>query len=198
MLSKVIRQSHMYAALFVAPWLIMYGLSTFAMNHRAFFKQRYGGALVRWLPESEQIYAGRFSPGAEPRLIAEQILRDLRLEGNYNVNLKKSDGALTIVRTDPIAPKRITYHLADRKLAVEKQEFRVEPFLESLHRRRGYQSDYALDDAWAVSVDLAIAAMVFWVLSGLWMWWELKVTRLAGALCLAGGLAIFIMFVVTI
>ena len=41
----------------------------------------------------------------------------------------------------------------------------------------GYATGYALDTIWAVSVDLVIVAMVFWVLSGLWMWWEMRVAR---------------------
>ena len=38
MFSKVIRRTHMYVALFLAPWVLMYALSTMVMNHRC----RYG------------------------------------------------------------------------------------------------------------------------------------------------------------
>ena len=44
------------------------------------------------------------------------------------------------------------------------------------------------------NIDLVIVAMVFWVLSGLWMWWEMKMTRLFGALAAVGGLALFLFF----
>ena len=36
--------------------------------------------------------------------------------------------------------------------------------------------------------------MVIWVLSGLWMWWELKLTRLTGAVFLSSGLVLCTMF----
>ena len=39
-----------------------------------------------------------------------------------------------------------------------------------------------------------VAGVIFWALSGLWMWWELKVTRRLGALALAGGVALFAFF----
>jgi uncharacterized iron-regulated membrane protein len=45
-----------------------------------------------------------------------------------------------------------------------------------------------------VSVDLVIVAMVFWVLSGLWLWWEMKVTRGFGMLSLAGGIGLFVFY----
>ena len=53
---------------------------------------------------------------------------------------------------------------------------------------------YLLDDVWASSVDLFWIAVLFWSLSGLWLWWELKTTRRLGALFLSGGLAVFGLF----
>jgi hypothetical protein len=70
--------------------------------------------------------------------------------------------------------------------------------LERFHRRRGYDTGYALDTAWAVSVDVVIVALVFWALSGLWLWWEMKATRVLGALGLLGGLAVFAGYLSTI
>jgi len=63
-----------------------------------------------------------------------------------------------------------------------------------MHRRRGFQTPYALDDTWAFTVDVFIAGVIFWALSGLWMWWELKVTRKLGAIALSGGVALFALF----
>jgi hypothetical protein len=63
-----------------------------------------------------------------------------------------------------------------------------------MHRRRGFQHPYALEDMWAFSVDVAVLAMVFWALSGIWLWWELRPTRLWGAACAVFGLALFAFF----
>ncbi len=40
-------------------------------------------------------------------------------------------------------------------------------------------------------VDLAVVGMPFWVLSGLWMWWEIKPARAAGAIFAPLGCGIF-------
>ena len=66
------------------------------------------------------------------------------------------------------------------------------------HRRRGYTTGYGLDTVWAVSVDLFIAAMVLWVLSGFWMWWEMKATRVLGAVAAVAGAALFAFYVIKI
>jgi hypothetical protein len=46
---------------------------------------------------------------------------------------------------------------------------------------------------WALFEDLLGVTMVFWALSGLWMWWKIKPTRLVGALAVSlalGGAAL--------
>jgi hypothetical protein len=52
--------------------------------------------------------------------------------------------------------------------------------------------------AMAVSVDAVIVAMVFWALSGLWMWWEMHATRWWGLACAVTGAGIFALFALTI
>ena len=198
MFSTVIRRIHMYLALFLTPWVLIYALSTMSMNHRDFFKEHYGGSIVRYEKEREQVYAGTFSEDVRAWMIAEKILADLDLEGTYGVRRNREKGTITIVRQDPITPRRITYTPADGKLLVEREVFRAPSFLERMHRRRGYRHKYALEDLWAFSVDLVIVAMVFWGASGLWMWWELKPTRRWGTICVAAGVALFGFFLLTI
>ena len=198
MFSKLVRQTHMYLALFLVPWMLMYALSTIGMNHREFLQELYGGKLVTWEKEREQICRSTFSADASPELIAGQVMRELKLEGNYTASVPKNGKDIIIVRTDAITPRRITYTPADGKLLVEKQHFRTQPFLESFHRRHGYQSSFKIDDAWSGSVDLAVFGMIFWVASGLWMWWEMKVTRLLGAGFALVGVGLFTLFALTV
>jgi hypothetical protein len=129
--------------------------------------------------------------------MAEQILMSLDLDGSHNVRPRR-DGSIVINRGDLVSPRRITYTPSDGKVVVEKQEYRTNALLERFHRRRGYATGYGLDTAWAVTVDLVIVAMVFWALSGLWMWWELKVTRKLGALAALAGVALFGLYLITI
>jgi len=45
---------------------------------------------------------------------------------------------------------------------------------------RGYSSSPSVQWFWALSVDVVSIAMLFWVASGLVMWWQLKAVRRAG------------------
>src|SRR5437667_1117413 len=194
MLSRIIRRIHMYFALFLTPWVLMYALSTMAMNHRGFFKKLYGASSATYEVEREQTSPRKFSSDATPVSIAEQILKDLGLEGTFTVRGSPAGERLTILRQDPISPRRITYVSADGRLLVEREVFRTPAFLERMHRRRGYQHRYLIEDAWAFSVDVFIVAMIFWAASGLWMWWELGETRRWGAISAAFGVALFAFF----
>src|SRR5262245_47796168 len=144
MFSRLTRRTHMYLALFLFPWMLMYALSTLVMNHRAVFVRMYGSGPVPFEKERETVYDGVFPENAEPRAISTQILASLDLDGAHNVSRRK-DGSVVINRNDLVTPRRITYTPADHKLVVEKQVYRSNAFLERFHRRRGYATGYTLD-----------------------------------------------------
>jgi len=192
MVSRLLRRTHMYLALFFFPWMLMYAVSTLAMNHRPWF-----AAPPSFERERDIVYDGVLPEGASPRVMAQQILASLDLDGAHTAT-RRSDGTLVITRNDLVTPRRLTYTPADRRLVIERMPVRTNVVLERFHRRRGYATGYALDTTWAVSVDLVIAAMLFWVLSGLWMWWEMRVTRRMGLVAVLGGAGVFAFYLLAI
>jgi hypothetical protein len=58
-------------------------------------------------------------------------------------------------------------------------------FLTGMHLSFNYPSRFNVRWLWAVAVDLMAAAMIFWGLSGVAMWWQLKKLRGWGAITLA-------------
>jgi hypothetical protein len=194
--SLIIRRIHLYLALFLTPWMLMYALSTVAMNHRHGFEAYYGEQALQWEAVSEE----RFHHGlAEPSRadVANQILSHLGIEGAHNTR-GRLDRRITITRDNPWDTRRISWSASDSLLTVERRQSRLPVILESLHRRRGFQHDILTEDLWAVTVDLVILAMVFWAGSGIWLWWEMSVTRKLGAVALASGLLLYALFLVTI
>lgn len=187
----------MYLGLFLMPWVFLYALSTMTMNHGEWIHSLYGEPRVKFAVESEQAFDGHFPEGATPKQKAMQILSGLRLEGAHNVRVTPG-GQLVIQRQDLVTPRRISYSPETGRLVIERETFRPANFLERFHRRRGFQSPYLADDAWAVIVDVVIVAILFWALSGLWMWWEMPTTRNWGWLAFVGGLLIFLGFLFVI
>lgn len=193
MLSKVLRRTHMYLALFLAPWVLVYTFSTFVMNHREWFRG-HNAPPPAFEKEREFTYDGSFPDDAKPRDVGFQLLQSLEMDGAFQANRRPRDGVIVVNRMDPVRPVRLTYDPAAKKVVIERQVFESAAFLERMHRRRGYQHDTLLEDLWAFSVDLFILTVIFWAASGLWLWWEMKLTRKVGALFLAGGVALFAFF----
>jgi hypothetical protein len=61
-------------------------------------------------------------------------------------------------------------------------------FLTQLHLAHGYPSEGGIRWIWALAVDAMFVAMVFWGVSGLFMWWQIKAVRAAGAVVLTASL----------
>lgn len=196
MFSLLLRRSHLYAALFLVPWVLTYAVSTIAMNHKAHF----GGAPgeIRFEPVSEQVYQGSVPAGASPERVAGQLLGDLHMEGQYQVRFDPVPGAYIIRRESPAGLRRITYEPATRKLTVEEATYGVRDFLGKIHRRRGYESDYLKDDLYGLVVDAFLVTMMFWIFSGVWMWWQLRRTRTPGWWAIASGVVGFLGFLFVI
>lgn len=72
----------------------------------------------------------------------------------------------------------------------------VSQLMAMLHTTHHYTPYLSVRWAWALFQDLLGLAMAFWAISGLVMWWQLKATRIAGAVsvALALGLAAWIMW----
>ncbi len=197
MLSKIIRQTHMYLALFFMPWMLIYALSTMGMNHRQFVASFYKEKQPQFTEERKVVYEKTFPDDMTLEAIGKQILQDVNLDGTHNIRGEKGK-TLTITRLDPITLRRITYHPDEGTVLVERQEYQTRSFLGRLHRRRGYSHPYLLEDTWGLTVELVLLAMIFWVFSGIWMWWEMKSLRKWGVISLVSGFGLFAVFLIFI
>jgi hypothetical protein len=61
-------------------------------------------------------------------------------------------------------------------------EFSWRRFLLRLHTAHTYPNEYNPRWFWAIIVDVMAFVMVFWGISGIVMWWQIKSTRLAGSI----------------
>lgn len=188
----------MYLGLFLAPWMLMYAASTLVMTHRHTVATFYPTRAPAMVVERELDYSREFPANATPDQMGKQILDDLGLTGTHRVTGGTGGKPLQIDRQQALGSRRITFDQKTGRIAVQREKFRGSTFLERMHRRRGFQQPYAVDDAWGFSVDLAMLTMVVWALSGLWLWWELRATRLGGALCLGAGIVLFAVFMALI
>lgn len=196
--SRVIRRTHMYLALFLTPWMVIYALSGLVLNHNQAVRAFYGTRFGQFEKVEERPYAAAFSEGADSRMIGAQILEHLGLSGTFNVQGTPTQPRLVINRNAAFAAHRITYFRNEHRLLVEKQAFSAPVFVNRAHFRHGYEQPFLSSKIWAVIVDLAVVGMLFWVVSGVWMWWEIRPARLTGAAFALVGFTMFGILLATI
>lgn len=189
--SRLIRRTHLYLALFLTPWMIIYALSGLVLNHFDTVRGWYGGKLGDFEKLEERPYPAAFSADASPRQIGEQVLADLGLAGTFGLPAGSTPAKLIIMRNAATAAYRVTYFRTEHRVLIEKQTFTAPVLVNRAHFRRGYEQPYVGAKIWGAIVDLAVVGMVFWVLSGLLLWWEIKPARWWGAVCVLAGFGIF-------
>ena len=184
------RRTHLYLGLALIPWVLMYGVSSFIINHGAYFNKLFDDGTPRWTQVFEQEYHRPVPEDADLREVATEILNEFDLRPSFFVNRRNPD-RLNIHVRDLLSIKRLVYFIDEGRLVMEQHRFQWNSFLVGLHVRGGYQQDLFLDDLWAVVLDLVCIAFVLWIATGIYLWWSLPQTRLWGWAALLGGILSF-------
>jgi hypothetical protein len=188
---RINRRTHLYLGLFLLPWVIMYGASSFLVSHQAWFRSEQPPG---WELLFEREYHHPINDRQDLREVAGEILKDLDLEGAFWTQRPKP-GELRIDRFGFLGSTRLTYLIKEQKLRGERQRMPWNQVLQRMHFRGGFLQDSFWDDLWAVIVDVVCISILLWIVSGLLLWWRLVQTRVWGALAVGAGILSFLLLV---
>lgn len=189
------RRVHLFLALALVPWILIYGISSLIIHHRDWFSPERSP--TEWTQRFERDYTLSIPENVKLREIGIQILKDNDLDGAFHIN-RRNPRIIGMTVFDFWNRTRLTYRLDNQKLTAEDQAFHWDQFILGLHFRAGFIQESFLSDLWGMVVDIVCIGFVLWVASGIIMWWQLKQTRKWGTLALGGGLASFILFLFTL
>jgi hypothetical protein len=192
-----VRTIHLYTGLFLMPWMMVYATSAMLLNH--------GPALREWLdlepPKPEMVQEIEFAPrDSFPKNVDEQaaaILALLDLEGAHRVLAGQSNARqLKIARVCARGNYTITWDRAEQRIVVQQQQpFSFMRLVNFLHFKAGYGQPYLPNVLWAVIVDSVALSIVFWVVSGVYIWARRPTKRWLGGGVAVGGIVLFICLV---
>jgi hypothetical protein len=181
------RALHLYTGLFLAPWMTVYALSAFCLNHGSWF-----GGGSQWEVVREMEFSGGASFPQDPDEQADAILEELDLAGACRVSSDSATGELTITRLCAAGAYRITWQPDKSHLTVERQRpFSLVRLVHSLHFQRGYGYPGLAQRLWAITLDLTAISTLVWVISGVYLWARRPSKRLRGGIFLVAGIALF-------
>ena len=186
-----VRRAHLYTALFLLPWVIMFGVSTIPINHQT-------PETAEWTRLGEHTFDAQV-PGPEENLrpLGRQMMNAAGIEGGYWV-YRVNPQQVQAGHPDFLAPVRLNYFARENRLVVERRPFSLRPFLSGMHTRGGYDMGGLWDSVWAVFVDAVCVGLILWIASGIYMWWGLPTTRRWGWIALGAGVVCFAVIIVTL
>lgn len=115
--------------------------------------------------------------------VTPQVLTDLGLPSGTASPGRRSANLTFSAEVDGV-PCIVTCNLGNGSVTAlredAKPEIETKSFLQRLHLARMYSPHWNVRWFWALMVDLMFLSMVFWGVSGILMWWQIKRTRLWG------------------
>src|SRR5678816_3686958 len=131
---KINRRSHLYLGLFLMPWLLMYGVSSFIVIHHSWFEAKKE---TEWKPLFQKEYSRPVSDQANLRAVAQEILKDLQMEGAFWAD-KPNANTIHIDRYSFWGSTRLTYSINEQQIKAEHQSMRPSQVITRMHFRGGY------------------------------------------------------------
>ena len=192
--SHLNRRTHLYLALSLLPWFLMYAASSAVFSHSQYFEDLdKAKGLPLWTTRFDRHYEIQVPDSGDLRPLGARILADNGLSGSYGVYRQGPDQLNVYIYTS-IRSTQLKYFVKERRLVAEDRRFRFDHFLTGLHARGGFEQDGFLNKLWGVVVDLVCLGFLLWIATGLSMWWKLKQTRAWGWVALVGGFVSFALF----
>jgi hypothetical protein len=189
---RLMRESHFYTGLFLVPWMVVYALSEFFLNHNTWFTEKLQLS-AQWKVFAETEFRAGAAFPQDPEEQVKAILAHLDLEGPHVMVGDPAAASMSFYRLCGTGHYRITWNRTSSRLVVEKQQpFSFYSFFNFLHFQHGYTQPYFVQWTWAVLVDVVSISTVVWVVSGIYLWARRPRTRLAGGLCMSAGILLFI------
>lgn len=129
------------------------------------------------------------NPFSQLRSRLPDLLGQMELDAGDRIQLRGQSRVVFAVESVDHAPVIVTYNYMNGNIrSIVDQDRRTlskKSLLEKLHLSKGYRPEFGTRVGWAILVDLMVVSMMFWGVSGLFMWWQVKRTRNWGIATLA-------------
>ncbi|MBI2947876.1 MAG: PepSY-associated TM helix domain-containing protein [Verrucomicrobia bacterium] len=189
-----IRDLHLYAGLFISPFILVFAVSTILLNHAW---KPWTRTAVEKTSAPVEIPAGLKS-GAEGVPAAKQILRQVNVSGEIGfVRHQPQNNRLIIPVFKPGQRITISVDLTTRTAAIERTRTDLWSTLIYLHRTPGPHNaqaprNWGFTQAWGWLADATIYLLLFLSASGVYLWALLKAERKTGLILIGTGVLSFI------
>ena len=195
MLYRWTRDLHLYAGLFISPFVVLFALSVFFLNH---VKVSPGSRTPSPAVENLEIPAGiETAQGRDAIAIARLVLQQVNLDGEVlSARFTAATGHFVVAVATPRLDAIVDVSVSQRTATVSR---RATGFLEAiayLHKMPGphnvaIRGNWPPTLVWSKLADTTVYLTLFVTISGIYLWWVLKAERRVGLALLSSGFLTF-------
>lgn len=186
------RGLHLYTSLVLVPWMTVYAISAFCLNHSTWFvAPPPSGPKWETVREVEFPIDDMFPRASDEQ--ARMILEQLDLAGAYRIAGDPLGDPMVIFRSCVTGSYRVAWHRQPSRLVVQRYgPPSLYTMVNNLHFQRGYDQQGMAYRIWAVIVDAVTISTVIWVITGIYLWARRPSKRVPGGACLVAGVLLFV------
>lgn len=185
------RKLHLYAGLFISPFLLVYAVSTIYLNHS-----------VRPKPVDEQLGTMplQLEQDLEGMDLVNSVLDQLELSGEIVGRGQIRNNQTTIRVARPGMVKVVTVNLEQQQATIMERSNGLLGAINYLHFNPGLHRvpNWGMTKFWGWLADATVYLTLFLTISGIYLWLFIKAERKIGWIMLGGGVASFVSIILAI
>ncbi|MEX2233820.1 MAG: PepSY-associated TM helix domain-containing protein [Cyclobacteriaceae bacterium] len=187
----LLRSLHLYFGLFITPFVLIFSISVLVFNHPGFID-----FLSPIKPSTEtRTKLDKIPYDTTDLLTAKAIIEKLEIEGEIDF-INQNDDRISFPVKKPGLKTQITVNKhTDSVLITQQNEgaYRALTFLHSMPGAHNVKirGNSSYIQVWRVLADVVVYLLLFLTISGVFLWYFLKVERNFGFFSIALGLIIF-------
>lgn len=195
---RVIRDLHLYAGLFVSPFVVVYAISAIVLNH-AYLPWGGDGGTVE-----TRTVAVRIPDDTNSLAVAAQIRDQLGIRGEIGfVSRNRQSQRVNFPVETPGVTTNVRVDLRSGSAEIERTETGVWDGLVYLHTMPGphnvaIRGNWLATGVWGWVADASVYLLLFVSATGIYLWAVLRAERKAGLLFLGAGAATFGLLIIGI
>ena len=195
MLYKWTRDLHLYLGLFISPFLVLFAASVFFLNHAKVAPDKWASVATAI---NLDVPAGLESAqGKEAITRAQSILRQLGVSGEIGfTRYVRNTQHFVFPVSKPGLEANVDVNLNARTAVVSQRPTSAFEAFAYLHKMPGphnaaIRGNWLPTHIWRWFADATIYLTMFLTVSGIYLWWALKVERRIGLVLLSAGMLTF-------
>lgn len=191
-----VRLLHLYAGLFLSPFLVVFALSAICLNHP--------GMSAKPVEPTRREVAVQAPEGLKGLDLAKEIMRHTGVQGEVEFFPPDAQGPrISVPVGTPSRKITINANLSEKKATISERPTTFSERVNYLHKYPGphlvgFRGNWVFTRIWGVFADGTVYLVLFVTMTGIYIWFIVRSDRMRGLAFFAAGCICFVAVVLAL